>query len=235
MFEFVTNRCGVNVNAVDSTGKTPLHWAANFKNKGMVECLVAHRADINIADQQGLTPLYLAAGSGDMDIVKFLLGQGADFLAVSDEFGTLLHAAAKSKNTEMIDFFLELGIGIDAVNKNGMTPLHTAEHLDIGTVEYLLNRGASINACCKWGTPLHFVIEAEREDLVKLLVNLGANVDIPNEDGETPLDVAIRLERMSMIEFLSENGAHVNLYNQNWEDLLYGPAGSSGQDAFFCR
>lgn len=44
---------GMNVDTVDPTGRTPLHWAVSSGHIGVVRILIAHRAKINVPDAQG--------------------------------------------------------------------------------------------------------------------------------------------------------------------------------------
>jgi ankyrin repeat protein len=48
---------GVDVNAKDKWGGTPLHWAANRGHEEVAELLIANGADVNLKDDYGRTPL----------------------------------------------------------------------------------------------------------------------------------------------------------------------------------
>ena len=51
---------GVDVNAKNKVGGTPLHFAALEGRKEIVELLIAKGADVNAKDDQGRTPLDVA-------------------------------------------------------------------------------------------------------------------------------------------------------------------------------
>ena len=69
---------GVDVDAKDEEGWTPLHLAAYSDGKDIVGLLIAAGADVDARDEEGWPPLHLAAYSGGKDIVELLIAVGAD-------------------------------------------------------------------------------------------------------------------------------------------------------------
>lgn len=71
---------GIDVNSWDSEGSknTPLHWAACFGNKEIVQCLLNRGADVNAKNGCGATPLHEAVDRDDIDICQELLNAGAN-------------------------------------------------------------------------------------------------------------------------------------------------------------
>ncbi|CAG2189907.1 unnamed protein product [Mytilus edulis] len=71
---------GVDVNLYDSeeSKSTPLHWAASFANRDIIQCLCARGADVNQINSQGYTPLHDAIKRGDVEVITELLAYGAD-------------------------------------------------------------------------------------------------------------------------------------------------------------
>jgi ankyrin repeat protein len=65
-------------NPRDDTGSTPLTAAVREENKGFVETLLAHGADVDKADDAGYTPLTAAAWEGDEEMVETLHGADAN-------------------------------------------------------------------------------------------------------------------------------------------------------------
>ncbi|KAI0269072.1 ankyrin repeat-containing domain protein, partial [Russula aff. rugulosa BPL654] len=56
-------------------------------------------------------------------------------------------------------------------------------------------------------TPLHQASANGRIEIVRLLIEHGANVEAKNDEGETPLDVARVVQREEIIKLLSEHVA----------------------------
>src|SRR5439155_21531490 len=55
-------KLGNDINAANARGRTALHGAAGIGANGMIEFLVANRANMEAKDRQGYTPLGVAAG-----------------------------------------------------------------------------------------------------------------------------------------------------------------------------
>ena len=55
----------------DNDEWTPLHLAARYGHKEIVEYLVEKGADVNAKDKEGWTPLHFAAQEGHTEIVEW--------------------------------------------------------------------------------------------------------------------------------------------------------------------
>jgi ankyrin repeat protein len=173
---------GVNMNAEDMIGWTPLYFAIDEGHTEITELLIAKGADINAKnasaiglnaeDIRGWTPLHCAvkkaSRTGEMDVVELLIIKGANVNAkdeAKDDGGkTPLHWAVGFGQKEVVELLLRKGADVSAKDDLGMTPLHGASGYQKDAekiAELLLANGAEVNAKRDGGwTPLNEVVIA---------------------------------------------------------------------------
>ncbi|MGH9675514.1 MAG: ankyrin repeat domain-containing protein, partial [Candidatus Acidiferrum sp.] len=123
------------VNAKDNDGLTPLHLAAVFGNKDVVELLLASKADVNAKANNGDTPLHFAAASGHKEVAELLLASKAEVNATDEDGDTPLHYAAFKGHKDVAELLLASKAEVNAKANNGNTPLHFATasgHKEVG-------------------------------------------------------------------------------------------------------
>ncbi len=76
VFEFLV-RQGVDVNAPNDTGDTPLVLAARLGYRLVVKRLIDRGADVNLPSNGGVTPLAAAEEIGNGDVIRLLKNNGA--------------------------------------------------------------------------------------------------------------------------------------------------------------
>ena len=134
---------GVDVNARDETGQTPLIAAALAGRDDVALFLVTHGADLMARTNKGMTALHAAAYSGDKAIAEMLLKRGADINDAANIAGiTPLHAAAEENHLDIVEDLVKSGADIKLVEVNGYTAGSRAgwrEHWDV--VKLLLRAG----------------------------------------------------------------------------------------------
>ena len=139
-------------------------------------------------------PLYYAASCGFHDLIKHLVNSHPQLInTVSGCYGFPLVAALKEKHFEDAEFLLQHGGRVDIWGEYGMTPLEISIHPDwldgdIDAVSFLLRHGADPNVRgSDLVTPLHVAALNTMVEVVKLLLNNGADVDPRDNTGKTPL------------------------------------------------
>ena len=78
---------GVDLNAQDDYGSTPVYTAASWGYSDIVSILAGAGADIELADTEGATPAHVAASYGYVDTVSTLAGLGANLEVVGGTNG----------------------------------------------------------------------------------------------------------------------------------------------------
>ena len=99
-----------------------------------------------------------------------------------------------------------------------------AEGCQVAAVEHLLARGADANARVQGGTPLVGAALTGCDEVVKLLVGGGADVNAMNEQGALPLVGAALEGREDAVRTLMAAGADVNARDRRGRTALMGAA-----------
>ena len=135
----------ININAVNSDGKTALMWASKNGHFEIVKYLIANGANVNATGWYDYTALMVASQYGHLEVVKYLVENGADA-----NQGAL--SASCYGHFEIVKYLVENGADVNAKDKYGNTALMAASqygHFEI--VKYLVQNGADVNAKGKDG------------------------------------------------------------------------------------
>ncbi|KAH7724429.1 hypothetical protein AAVH_07903 [Aphelenchoides avenae] len=90
------------IDASDTDGQTPLHWACDAGHNEVVQLLVNSGADVNARDKDGLTPLHYAAMCSHPLTVRLLLDKGADPKIRDNDDQTPFDVAQFDENRELL-------------------------------------------------------------------------------------------------------------------------------------
>lgn len=172
----------VDINAQDSKKRTALMIATYNKDVEAVKLLIDAGANANIQDDLLNTPFLYAGAEGYLDILKLTIQAGADPTIVNRYGGTALIPAAEHGYVEVIEELLNnTTIDVNHVNRLGWTALMEA---------IILNNGNPI-----------------QQTVVQLLIDHGADVNIPDNDNVTPLQHAKKQGFKEIENILIEAGA----------------------------
>lgn len=168
----------------------------------------------NAAAGDGQTAILMSAYYRANEIKELLLQKGA---------ALNLYEAAAVGHSERVQEALESAPElIDSHSFDGYTPLGLAAHFgNEKTAAYLVSAGADVNRKGTDGklnnTPLHAAIAGNYINVVRLLLQAGADVDARCEGelrrGFTPLHVAVHFNRLDIAGLLLEHGADTALTN----------------------
>jgi uncharacterized protein len=102
-------RRGDNPNYTDSTGRTPLDYAASFGNAAMVKALLDNGARVDYRDNFGRTALHWAAEVGQSESLRLLLAAKAPVDATARQGITPLMLAAGGNKADAVKLLLAAG------------------------------------------------------------------------------------------------------------------------------
>jgi ankyrin repeat protein len=173
---------GLPIDARDTDGRTPVLAATYARQAAAVAALIEAGADVDIRDNR-LDNVFLYAGAnGLLDILRLANEAGAD-PAITNRFGGIaLIPACERGHVETVRYLLaESDVDVDHVNRLGWTGLLEA---------IILSDGG----------PAH-------QEIVRLLIEAGADVDLADGDGVTPLSHARSRGYDEIAALLVEAGA----------------------------
>jgi len=136
-----------------------------------------------------------AALEADWSVVFELLSQGIKPTRPDREGRTALHYAAADGLTQMAALLLKHGADSAAKDLHNITPLHFAVKAYAPAIaKMLIIEGAEVDAPDHEGsTPLHYAAAESfgRTEMIRILLQRGANPTRPNRCGQTPAELSI--------------------------------------------
>lgn len=207
---------GVDLNQKDENGYAPLHYACEYGHEDVIRKLLDRKAKVNLLTKTTLLSPMACLVLGRLNdrlsepemvrIIGTLKMAGGDINATSEEAVPPVKAIVSQGNMELLDFFMSLHVHIFVVDSDKRSMLHhialNPNANSLAIVELLVKRGLDVNAQdCDGNTPLHLALMPFQKDVVKHLMDSGADPKIKNWKGISPQ----KLVQQDIINFLSHN------------------------------
>jgi ankyrin repeat protein len=173
---------GADPDARGDGGRTALLVAAQAGQVAAFQALLDAGADVDLQDDDRANPFLWAGAEGRLDILRLANEAGADPAITNRYGGIALIPASERGHVETVRYLLqESDVDVDHVNRLGWTALLEA---------ILLSDGG----------PRH-------QEIVRLLIENGADVDLADGDGVRPLAHARTRGQTEIAALLVEAGA----------------------------
>jgi len=170
-------RRGVDVDSRDARGRTAVTAAVYADDLELVRALIETGADVDVQDEIRTNALLATGEMGNAEILRAVLRADPDLTRTNRFGGTALIPASDRGHVDVVRELVRTAIDLDHVNNLGWTALLEA---------VLLGDGG-----------------AAHQEIVRILVDAGADVGIADFEGVTPLEHARRGGYDEIVQILS--------------------------------
>lgn len=217
-------QAGIDINIdINTWNATALYWACKAGHIDIVKYLVHSGASIN-SDEGCRQPLAAACENGHIEIVDFLLASGANVNIKSNEHYPLVIACIDGYSA-ILDKLIIHGAKIHNMALN-----YACAHDHVDIVRILLNQEPKLDINYPYddydldlsGTsPLINAVYVGSIEIVKLLLDNGADINFRDWEGKTGLIHAVISQDIKMIKFLLNCGADEGINDNDHKPAIY--------------
>lgn len=214
-------KSGVDVNARNKEGVTPLEIAVQQKSIPTIKLLTLNGANIHTQNTRGESPLSLALEEVDNDILDAVVNQ-TNILSQDSDGNTPIHIALiKDADLAKVKYLISLTDDVNTRNRNGNSALYYAimkNRQQVG--EILLEKNADIfSTNTNNNSPLRLALKyggAIQDWLIT-----SKTIKSTDGSGNTALHYAAEWEYGQAISSLLTKGADISAKNANGETPLF--------------
>ena len=214
---------GANVNASDAVGDNPLILAArHFDNPELLKALLEAGADVKARNKKGNDALREAILNGGTknrlpEMLDVLLAKGPELDANGESILMfLMHKYTGKQTAEAAARLIAAGAAVNAQDNIGFTALTIAlGNNDLELMDLLLKNKADPNieiSELKLNALAFEISGACRPEIIRILLENGANANLASSEGLTPLHHAAQQESLTpeALDMLLKAGADIN-------------------------
>lgn len=232
---------GANPNVQGGPEYTALQAACRWGNADIVEALLKYGADVTLNGGKSGSPLQAACCYPSLRIVKILVEAKVDVnyvgkkppvvclldttnIRLGDGNPCALYVATTAPDLEIVRPLLRYGAKSHLYGSICHNPLQKPSICsDFAIVQVLLRAGSDVDRKGgKFGTALNAACKRDSIDLVRLLLNHGADPNIQvGGEFDNALQIACSGENLEVVLLLLEHGADANLHGGRYGSALH--------------
>ena len=175
-----------------------------------VASALAAGAQLDARDNHGRSPLLLAVLGNHLDVAALLVDRGADPNAVDHRLDTPWLATGVTGSVSMLEVLLPAGPDMTIKNRyGGVAIIPASERGHVDYVRRVADAGIDVNHVndLGWTALLEAVIlgdgSADYQQIVRILLDAGADAELADREGMTALQHAHRLGYHNLAAVLS--------------------------------
>ncbi|TIA61732.1 ankyrin [Aureobasidium pullulans] len=177
-------------------GRKSLHTAVFCNTPEIPQYLIDHHSDVGAKDAKGYTAMDIGLRNGTLEMIEYLLSLPAAQSAIQGSRGSTLHLIWSNQR-------ILLNHGVESPQSN-----HQASHMQAWGVRRA------------WTAEAHTQISKAQVTTAKQLLAHGADVNAPNEFGETPIFHALKCSSQA-VELLLTHKAKTEILDNDGNSLLH--------------
>ncbi|XP_016404020.1 ankyrin repeat and SOCS box protein 5-like isoform X1 [Sinocyclocheilus rhinocerous] len=181
---------GYSANIITIDHVTPLHEACLGDHVACARALIEAGANVNATTIDGVTPLFNACSAGSVTCTEVLLEHGAKPQAEAFQ-PSPIHEASSKGQAACIESLISWGADVDFDIPHLGTPLYIAcVSRQLQCTQKLLDGGANVQKGRFLDTPLHAAAQKDFPEIIRVLLDLGANINARNLELQRPVETA---------------------------------------------
>jgi len=196
-----------NAKGVDYATTPALSSAASNGYLEATRALVEAGANLEGGDSFGNVPLMVAALNNRAEVIRYLLQRGASIEGNRNDGLTPLKTAATLGKNDALRALIAAGADVNTQKSGSLSPLMAAALMgNVETVRALIANGANVNARLVSNETALFhgakYTGAGNLEIVKMLVEAGADVSIKNDSGKYAHEIAVANKMYNLQKYL---------------------------------
>ncbi|XP_067660630.1 uncharacterized protein [Haliotis asinina] len=200
VLKYISGRMDLEVNArYGRTNMTPLMLAAETRDSGFVNQILSLDPDLNAKDGHSRNVLHYLCKNGLTAAVEHVIDMGVEVI-----HGPIreqpLYIAIENGHSEVVKLLVSRGCDVD--KQKGLRS--AVRSLNVSMVQYFLDRGAVVDSSI-----VCISCQVGNINIVDLLFENGASVEMVSSDGDTPL-LSACLGNPAVAAYLLKKGASVS-------------------------